>query len=328
MAELQRQLVGYRISMALHVVAALGIPDLLANGSRTAEDLANATDTHASSLYRLLRALAAEDVFEELPDRRFALTAKSELLRSDNAASLRDYALFIVGARFVQGWGELQFSLRTGKSGVEKSLGMDMWEWQSKNPEESQIFDRAMTSITRMGSAAVVAGYDWGQFRVIADIAGGHGAQLADILVAFPTLRGILFEQPHVATGAVETMRAAGVADRCDTVSGSFFESVPTADAYMLKHILHDWYDEDAARILQTIQRAAPLHARLLVIEQLIGPPNEGAEAKSADLNKLVGPGGMERTSEEFEALFSTGGWRVVALHPAGSRYVIEGVLA
>ena len=102
----------------------------------------------------------------------------------------------------------------------------------------------------------------------------------------------------------------------------------PAADAYILKHILHDWYDEDATRILQTIRRAAPLHARLLVIERLIGPPNEGAEAKSADLNMLVGPGGMERTREEFEALFSTGGWRLVAVHPAGSRYVIEGVLA
>jgi hypothetical protein len=263
-----------------------------------------------------------------LSERQFALTAISELLRSDNDASLRDYALFSVGARFVQGWGELLFCLRTGKSGVEKSLGMDMWEWQSKNPEESQIFDRAMTSLTRNISPAVVEALDWGQFGTIADIAGGHGAQLADILVAFSTPHGILFDQPHVVTGAADILDAAGVADRCEILSGNFFETVPKADAYILKHILHDWYDEDGARILQTIRRAAPLHARLLVIERLIAAPNEGADAKLADLNMLVGPGGMERTREEFAALFSTSGWRVVAVHPAGSRHVIEGVLA
>jgi hypothetical protein len=173
----------------------------------------------------------------------------------------------------------------------------------------------------------VLAAYDWSKFSVIADIAGGHGAQLAGILAANPNTRGILFDQPHVVAGAPPLLQAAGVADRCDVVAGSFFDSVPEAGAYILKHILHDWYDDDCVRILETIRRAAPKDARLLVIERVVEGPNAGAVGKSSDLNMLVGPGGMERTREEFDALLSSGGWRIVSAHPAATHHVIEAVL-
>jgi hypothetical protein len=211
---------------------------------------------------------------------------------------------------------------------VEKVIGMNVWAWREQNPEDSGYFDRAMTSMTRNMSPAVVGAYDWGQFGVIADIAGGHGAQLADILGRFPNTRGILFDQPHVVEGAPAVLGEVGVAGRVQIVGGSFFEGVPQADAYILKHILHDWYDPDCVRILETIRRSAPSNARLLVIERLIAGPNEGPAAKSADLNMLVGPGGMERTREEFDALLASGGWRLVAAHPAGTHHVIESALA
>jgi hypothetical protein len=327
-ADLLRQLFAYRISQAIHVAATLGIADLLAKGPRSADELAAATGTHAPSLYRLLRALAPEGIFEELPERRFALTPKAELLRSDAPGSLHAWGEFIGRPYFWQGWGELLHSVSTGKSGVEKVVGMDPWEWRQQHPEDTGYFDRAMTSMTRIMSPAVVGAYDWGQFGVIADIAGGHGAQLADILAKFPKPRGILFDQPHVVEGAPAILHAAGVADRVRVVGGSFFESVPQADGYILKHILHDWYDDDCVRILETIRAAAATSARLLVIERLIEGPNEGAAAKSSDLNMLVGPGGMERTRDEFEALLTLGSWRLVAAHPAGTHHVIEGVRA
>jgi hypothetical protein len=321
-----RQLVAYRLSQAIHVAAVLRIADRIAAGTRESEELARETDTHAPSLYRLLRALAAEGIFEELPDRRFALTAKGELLRSDAPGSLHAWAVFVGRPSFWQGWGELLYSVRTGKSGVARVVGMDVWKFREQNPEEGAHFDRAMTAHTRSLSPAVVAAVDWGRFPLIADIAGGHGAQLADLLVRYPSARGVLFDQPHVVQGAPAVLRAQGVEDRCQVVAGSFFDETPKADAYILKHILHDWYDADCVRILRTIDRSAPQNARVFVIERLIGPPNQGALAKSWDLNMLVGPGGMERSLEEFERLLAEVGWKVLAVHPAGSHHVLEAV--
>jgi hypothetical protein len=325
---LLHQLFAYRISQAIHVAASLGVADLLADGPRSSDELAQATETHAPALYRLLRALASEGIFRELPERRFTLTPKAELLSNDTPASLHAWAVLIGRPHFWQGWGNLMHSVKTGESGVKHVLGMDPWAFRARNPEETAVFDRAMTAMTRAFSPVVVAAYDWGQFDVIADIAGGQGAQLADILASYPRARGILFDQPHVITGAREVLDDAGVGSRCEVVSGSFFESVPSADAYILRHVLHDWYDEDCGRILQTIRSAAPKHARLLVIERLIAAPNEGAEAKSSDLNMLVAPGGMERTQAEFDALLRNGGWRLVQAWPAATHHVIEAELA
>jgi O-methyltransferase/methyltransferase family protein len=327
-AAMMEHLQAFRLSRAIQVAAALGIADLLRKGPRTSDDLAGATDTHAPSLYRLLRALASEGIFEELPDRRFTLTPKAELLCADTPGSLQAWAEFNGSDSMWQGWGNLLYSVRTGKSGVEHAVGMNIWEFREKNPREGMLFDRSMTSLTSALSSAIVAAYDWGRFGVIADIAGGQGAQLAAILAGHPNTRGVLFDQPHVVAGAADVLGKAGVSGRCDVVGGSFFESAPAADAYVVKHILHDWSDEDSGRILETIRRAAPENARLMVIEQIIRGPNEGASGKSMDLQMLVGPGGVERTHEEFDALFTAGGWRLLETHPAGTHHIIEGVRA
>jgi hypothetical protein len=326
--QLMRLITAYRLSQAIHVAASLSIADLLAGGPRTFDDLAVSTKGHAPSLYRLLRALASEGIFEELPGRRFANNAASEMLRSDTLTSVYGWAVLIGRAYFWQGWGNLLHSVQTGESGVRKVTGVDSWRYREQHPEEGAVFDRAMTDTTRALSAAIVEAYDFGQFKRIADIAGGHGAQLAAILVRYPGATGVLFDQPHVVAGATELLRDARVGDRCEVVGGSFFETVPHADAYVLKHILHDWDDEDCVRILRTLRSAASVDARLLVIERIIGPANEDPDTKLSDLNMLVGPGGQERTREEFAELFAIGGWRLVDAHGAGARHIIEGVLA
>lgn len=325
--ELMRLLMGYRLSQAIHVAATLGIADLLAAGPRSSDDLAAATQTHGPSLYRLLRALASEGVFEEREERRFANNAASEMLRSDAAVSAYGWAVFIGRPYFWQGWGNLLHSVQSGESGVRKATGVDAWRYRELNPAESAIFDRAMTDTSRALNKAIVEAYDFGRFKRIADIAGGQGAQLAAILARYPGTSGVLFDQPHVVAGAAALLRDAGVADRCEIVGGSFFESVPQADAYLLKHILHDWEDADCAGILRTLRRAAPDSARLLVIECIVGPANEDPESKLSDLNMLVGPGGRERTREEFAELLAAGGWRLADFHDAGPRYIIEAVL-
>jgi hypothetical protein len=320
---------GYRVTQAIHVVASLGIADLLKDGPRTSDDIAAATATRPDAMYRLLRALAAENIFEEHPRRSFGLTPLGELLRTDRPDSLASWAVFVCGTSQWQGWANLEYSVRTGESGTEKALGMSSWEYRAQNPEATAIFDRAMTSLSRMTASAVVEAYDFSQFRTVADIAGGHGALLAAILNAFRRVRGVLFDQPHVVAGADELIRASGVGDRIDVIAGSFFEQVPPADAYVLQHILHDWDDAASLEILRTIRRAAPDRAHLLVIERLLGPPNQGAEAKFSDLNMLVAlGGGRERTVEEFDELLSASGFRFVAAHPAATQHIIEALIA
>jgi hypothetical protein len=314
----------YRISQAISVAATLGIADLLAGGPRSSDELATKTETHPRALYRLLRALAANGIFEERDGRVFALTPKAELLRSDAGAGLRDLALLYGRTYFWQAWGELLHSVRTGRTGFEKIAGTDVWSWRAARPEETRIFDDAMTGITRLTARAVAAALDWNRFAVVADVAGGHGALLTAILRRHPRVRGLLFDQPHVVAGAAAVLEDGGIAARCEVVAGSFFERVPPADAYVLKSILHDWEDVDCVRILRTIRRDASPRARLLVVEQLVGPPNQDPATKSNDLNMLVVPGGVERTREEFETLLAAGGWRLAALHSAGDRQVLE----
>ena len=184
--------------------------------------------------------------------------------------------------------------------------GEDVWRHREARPEESAVFDRAMESITHGGTESVLEAFDFGRFRLIVDVAGGTGAFLAAILERYPDARGILFDQPHVVRGAV-------VPERVEVVAGSFFDAVPAGgDAYVLKAIVHDWEDEESIAILRACREAIAPDGSLLVVERLLGAPNERPEAKFSDLNMMVAPGGRERTLEEYGALFEAAGFRLV----------------
>jgi hypothetical protein len=329
-AELMRLVNGYQVSQAIHVAATLGIADLLKDGPRTSDDLAAATSTHPRSLYRLLRALAAVGVFHEDADRRFTLTPMGDCLRSDAPESVGPWAAFIGRSYYWDVWGHLLDSVQTGESSFPLLHGTNVWDYRSQHLEESVIFDRAMTANSRGVGDAVVAAYDFSRFRCVIDVAGGQGGLLAAIVAANPGLRGVLFDQPHVVARAEEVLRAAGVADRCDIVAGSFFEAVPEGgDAHVLKKILHDWDDATATTILQACRRAINPGGRLLIVEHVIAPPNEAPVAKFQDLNMLVSPGGQERTREEFAALFAAAGFTLTDVIPtADPASIIEGAPA
>jgi hypothetical protein len=251
----------------------------------------------------VLRALAAVGVLHEGDDGRFALTAIGECLRSDAAEPVGGWAAFVGRPHHWQAWGALLHGVRTGESPFRSVHGTDVWDYRAAHPEEGAIFNAAMTDIMRRANAHLLAAYDFGRFATVVDVGGGRGAFLAAVLEANPAMRGILFDQPHVVEGAV-------VGERCEVVGGSFFEAVPEgADAYLLKAILHDWSDDDALRIVRACRAAAPAHAVLLVVERDLGAANESPEAKFADLNMMVGPGGRERTRDEFAALLAEGGF-------------------
>jgi hypothetical protein len=315
--QLRRLGIGFQISQAIHVAARLGIADLLAGGARTSDELAEETGTHADSLYRLLRALATVGVLHEEPGRRFALTPLGEPLRSDAEGSLAGWARFMGRPYFWEAWTALEHSVRTGENAFRAVHGTDVWSYRSEHPEESALFDGAMAALTGAANRAVLAAYDFARFGTLADIGGGNGTLLAAILSANPGMRGILFDQPHVVAGATDVL--APVADRCTVVSGSFFESVPAgADAYLLKWIIHDWEDPEATAILRTC-RAALDGGTILVIERVVGPPNEDPATAFGDLNMLVAPGGRERTLDEFERLFADAGLALAGSTPTAS---------
>jgi hypothetical protein len=311
-AELRRLLNGYRVTQAIHVAATLGIADLLKEGPRHSDELAATTHTHPGALYRVLRALAAIGVFHEDGERRFSLTPLSQCLRSDATQPVGPYAIFVGRPHQWQAWGDLLRSVRTGENAYRHVHGVDLWEYITEHPEDGAIFDRAMTTNSHGVNEAIVAAYDFSPFGRVVDVGGGQGRLLAAVLAAHPAMRGVLQDRPEVVVRAQPGLEAAGVASRCEVVGGDFFETVPAGgDAYVLKLILHDWDDAASLRILAACRRACGLQARLLVMERVIPPPNEGEEVKISDLHMLVSPGGQERTREEFMALFAEAGFRL-----------------
>jgi hypothetical protein len=307
---LRRLVNGYQVTQAIHVAATLGIADLLRDGPRDSDALAQETATHAPWLHRVLRALASVGVLHEGDDGRFALTAIGDCLRSDAAEPVGAWAVFVGRPYHWQTWGALLDGVRTGESPFRSVHGTDAWSYRAAHPEEGAIFDAAMTGIMRRANAHLLAAYDFGRFATVVDVGGGRGAFLGAVLDANPEMRGILFDQPHVVDGAI-------VGERCEVVAGSFFEKVPEgADAYLLKAVLHDWEDDEALRILARCRAAIPAHGSLLVVERELGAANENADAKLSDLNMMIGPGGRERTREEFAHLLAAGGFSLQSATP------------
>ncbi len=325
--DLRRMIVGYRLSQALHVAAKLGIADLLAEGPRRAEDLAGVTGSHPSSLFRVLPLLASEGVFEELEEGRFTLTPLAEPLRSDAPDSLRARAIFDGEEWNWHPWGNLLHSTKTGGSAFDYTYGVAVFDYLKETPEAATSFDGLMAAQTRPWALSVVDAYDFADIGTLVDVGGGYGVLLAAILTAHPHLKGVLIDQPHVVAGAGPKLEEAGLAGRCETVAGDFFQSVPDGgDAYILKHVLHDWDDDRCVSILGNCRRAISNQARLMVIEILVTPGNEPDYGKYLDLNMLVLTKGRERTEAQYRTLFEAAGFtlsRVVATRSELS--IIEG---
>jgi hypothetical protein len=329
-ATLNQLIDGYRITQMIYVAARLGLADVLAAGPQSSGELAARTGTHAPALYRLLRALSSLGIFrEEAPD-RFALTALAEPLRSDVPNSVRGLAMFAGDPQSWLPWGDLIQTVITGDQAFLRIFGLDNWPYRAAHPEANAIFNGAMTSNSRRDIAAILAAYDFAPFTTVVDVGGGQGALLTGILQAYPALRGILFDQPHVVDQAAPVLDAAGVADRCTVVAGDFFEGLPPGgDAYLLRRIIHDWDDAESVAILRQCRRAMPAEGKLLLVEAVIQPPNRPDFAKLSDINMLVALGGRERTEEEFAALLAEAGFTMTQVLPTEWRSnIIEAVRA
>jgi SAM-dependent methyltransferase len=313
---------GYMASQVLHVGVSLGIAEQLRDGARPVDELAEATKTDAATLYRFLRGLVCLGVVEELDERSFRLTEMGHLLRADHPGSVRNLILLFCGDLEWENWGQLADSVRTGQPGFELRGGPAPFEQLAADPELAEIFNSAMSEGTRRTAPEVIAAYDFSQFGTLVDVGGGDGTLLAAILESVPALRGILFDLPAGSAGAERRLAERGVAERCEVVTGDFFDSVPGgADAYVLKNVIHDWDDERSIAILRNCCQAMGPDGKLILLEPVVPPrvtptPEAFGAILVADLNMLVATGGRERTEAEFAAILAAADLRLTRVVP------------
>jgi hypothetical protein len=311
---------GFFPAQVVQTLARLGVPDALGDGALGLDALAARTGAHPDALARLLRAASGLDLVAPTPD-GYALTPAGQLLRSGLPGSMGNLAQLFCGEAVWRAWGELEWSVRTGEPSFEKITGRSSFAHLAADPELNAVFTEAMAEGTRRAAPGIVAACDLAGVATLADVGGGNGTLLAAFLDAHPHLRGILFDTPSGATATV-------VGERCEVVTGDFFTAVPTADAHVLKSVIHDWDDERAVAILTRVREAMPAHGVLFVAEPvLVDEPGALADQRMllmSDLNMLVCTGGRERTEQEFAALLAAAGLRLTAVTAAeGSGYSV-----
>jgi hypothetical protein len=305
-------IMGFVPAQAISVAAELGIADLVAQKSMTAEQLATATNTHPRMLFRLLRYLASIGVFQADEQNRFSLTPKAALLRSDSKDSMRSMARIMgrVGPRTTD---HLIDAVTSEKNPFELAYGKSLFAYLGEHEDEAQLFDAAMNGFHAGEAEAVLAAFDFNGISRLADIGCGNGTALVATLKHYPKLRGLFFDRPHV----IERARAgieSGIADRCEFESGDFFESVPAgADVYFMRHIIHDWPDDLCVQIFRNIRRVIGPNARLLLVEQIVPENNEPSPAKAFDMTMMLfPPNGLERTEKEYRELLKAAGFELM----------------
>jgi hypothetical protein len=328
---------GAQVAGAIGCLAKLGLPDMVEAGPKSADDLARQIGAHPGALYRLMRATASVGVLAEGPDGKFSQTPLSAVLRSDGKPSLRALAIMGMLDWHMHGWQRLEYSVRTGKTALDEVYGKPLWEHFKETPADAQVFNDAMTSLSMMDSPAVAEAYSFDGIGSVVDVAGGHGLLLATVLGRNPHLKGTLFDAPHVIAGAQDGplkpfLGRSGPSDegRCTLVGGDMFQSVPAgADAYLMKHIIHDWPDDRCIHLLKLCRKAVNPGGKLLVVDCVIQPGNDFSPAKFLDLQMLLFPGGMERTEKQFREIFTAAGWRLNRIVPTkAGEAVVEGLPA
>ncbi len=323
---------GFQIARAVCVVAELGVADRLRDGPQSIEELAQATGTHAPSLYRLLRGLAAAGIFAMDDSGRCGLTPLGATLRSNVPGSLRAWAVVMLGGAHYRAWGELMHSVKTGEIAFNHLFGMSAWEYRAANSESGTLFNEAMSNLTA-SNEAIRGSYPFSNLGLIVDVGGGDGSLLTSILEVAQRTRGIVFDLPYVAEAARRRVEAAGLADRCEFIGGDALAAVPAGgDAYLLSRVIHDWDDARSVDILRNCRRAMSRNGVLLLLERVAPARIEVSAGHQmvtmSDLNMMVMNGGLERTEAEFQAIFERAGFTLTRILPAGtpaSGNIIEG---
>ena len=318
---------GFILSQALIVIAELGIADLVSRAPQTAKELATATKTHEQALYRLLRFLASHGIFAEDHDQRFHLTPLASVLQSDAPDSVRVRLQAYANPMRWNTVGHLLAAITTGETAFDHLYGLSWFTYLAQSPEARARFQAGVANFSGPNDADIVGAYDFSAYQRVVDVGGGQGSFLAAVLRAYPTVRGVLYDQPEVVANPSE-LRVADVLDRCDVEGGNFFDAAPPGgDLYILKYVLHNWGDAEAIRILRRCCESMAPSGRVLAIEGVMQPGNQADPLKQLDLSMMLLTGGRERTQEEFATLYQQAGLQLIRIAPTPSRLaIIEGV--
>jgi hypothetical protein len=326
--QLVQMATAYWASRLLYAAAKLRLADHLAGGPQTAETLAASTGTHPGALYRLMRTLASLGLLTENGARQFALTPLGDALRSDAPGFARATVLTLAGDWIWGGFEHLLYSIETGRSGLEKSLGEPMFDWLGKRPADAALFSETMIGFHGLEPAAVAAAYDFAGLETLVDVGGASGDLLTTVLGSHPGIRGVLFDLPQALVDAPARVQTRGLTDRVSIQAGSFFDAVPAGgDAYLLSHIIHDWTEDQCLAILGNCRKAMSPAGRVLIVEMVIPDGNAPHPGKMLDMMMLVGPGGQERTEPEYRALLDKAGFHLTRVVPTASAVsVVEAI--
>lgn len=311
---------GAWVAAAVYAAAKLAIADHLADGAKSAAELAPATGTHAPSLHRFMRTLAGFGILAEGAGQRFSLTPLGEALKSNAPGSARSTLIAFGGKGFWRSWEEIVYSLETGKPGFDKVWGMPIFDYLAQDPEAASHFSEAMVGFHGSEPPTVAEAYDFSSVGTLVDVGGATGNMLAAVLSRHPNVRGVLFDLPHVLRDAPALLQARGVGTRVTFEPGSFFERVPDGgDAYLLSHVIHDWSEDQCLTILGHCRKAMGPNGRLLIVETVLPEGNTPHQGKLQDLVMLVFPGGQERTEAEYAALLAKAGFALRRVVPTTS---------
>jgi ubiquinone/menaquinone biosynthesis C-methylase UbiE len=325
--QLTRMVATAALSRAIGTLGELGVADHVQNGEpQSVANLARLTGAHEESLYRVMRFTASYGLFREVGQRAFEHTRLSAALRTDAEGSFRPAARMF--HRISAGWEGLHHSVLTGESAFKKVFGEPLFDYIGHHVEElAPLFDAGMTAFHGHETAAMLDAYDFSGIETLADVGGGNGSLLVAVLQKYPKLKGILYDLGHVVGRTREIVRSLGLDTRCSIVEGNFFESIPPgADAYLMRHVIHDWTDEQSVQILSNCRKVVPPNGRVLIVEFSVPGANEAALGKDVDMIMLAFPGGKERTEEEYRALFAKSGFRLSKVTPTKSAVcVVEG---
>lgn len=305
-------LFGKQLTASISAIARLGVADHMGPHPVSVEELAAKTNTHAPSLFRVMRMLASLGVFREAQGQKFALTSVGELLKTDAPNSLRYMAMMLGDDWSIKAYAHMADCIRSGGDGMTMAYGKQVFEYFAEHPQQAETFQRAMTNGSVIAAESILKAYDFTGIKRIADIGGGHGILIASVLERYPDMRGVLFDLPEVVAGVPES-RLAECGGRLEIEAGSFFERVPEGcDAYMMKNIIHDWSDAHCRTILNLIRERLPPKGRLLVFELVVSDDPGPTPAKMLDIEMLVMTvGGKERTRAEFADLFASAGLKL-----------------
>jgi O-methyltransferase domain/Dimerisation domain len=319
---------GSWVAAGLYAAAKLGLADHLADGGRSALELAPVTGTHPPTLHRFMRTLAGLGLLTEGDGQRFTLTPLGEALKDGAPGSARSTLIAFGGPAFWRSWEEILYSLETGKPGFDKAWGMPVFDYLAQHPDEASHFSEAMVGFHGSEPPTVAEAYDFSRVQTVVDVGGATGNMLAALLSRHPGLRGVLFDLPHVLRDAPALLKARGVEARVTIETGSFFERVPAGgDAYLLSHIIHDWSEAQCLTILKHCREAMGPDGRLLIVETVLPEGDVPHQGKIQDLVMMVVPGGQERTEAEYAALFSKAGFQLRRVVPTSSVVsIVEGV--